>query len=55
MLRLIAQGLTNKEIAGRLGISLKTVDTHRTHLMQKLDLHTTAELVRFAVSAGLVE
>lgn len=55
VLKLIARGLSNKEIAWELKLSLKTVDTHRTNLMQKLDLHSTAELVRYALEAGLVD
>jgi DNA-binding NarL/FixJ family response regulator len=51
----IAQGRTNKEIAGELGISHRTVETHRESLMRKLQLRTVAELTRFALSAGLVK
>lgn len=50
----IAQGRTNKEIAGELGISHRTVETHRESLMRKLQLRTVAELTRFALGAGLV-
>jgi two-component system nitrate/nitrite response regulator NarL len=50
----IAEGLGNKEIARRLGISSRTVETHRCHIMKKLDIHSIAGLTRFAVSAGLV-
>ena len=53
ILALIASGLTNRQIADRLCISHKTVDTHRTRLMRKLDLHTTAELVALAIKEGL--
>lgn len=52
---LIAQGLTSRQIAKRLGITLRTAETHRAAIMQRLDLHTTAELVRFAVQHGLLE
>ena len=55
ILRLIASGLTNKQIANKLFISIKTVDTHRTNIMQKLDVHTTADLVRYAIKTGLLE
>jgi DNA-binding NarL/FixJ family response regulator len=55
ILRLIASGLTNKQIAQQLFISVKTVETHRTHIMQKLDVHTTADLVRFAMKSGMIE
>jgi len=55
VLKNIALGLTNRKIAATLRISVKTVDTHRTHIMQKLDLHTTADLVRYAMMHGLTE
>jgi DNA-binding NarL/FixJ family response regulator len=54
ILRLIAEGNTNKKIAARLGISPKTVDAHRTELMARLDIHDVAGLVRYAIRAGLV-
>jgi two-component system nitrate/nitrite response regulator NarL len=50
----IAEGLGNKEIAARLGISARTVETHRGHIMQKLKIHSIAGLTRYAVSIGLV-
>ena len=52
VLELIAQGLTNREIASRLGLSLKTVETHRAKMMEKLGLHRTAELIRYALTRG---
>ena len=55
VLQLIAEGKANKETAGELGISLKTVEKHREHLMRKLDLHDTASLTRYAISAGIIE
>ena len=55
VLQLIAEGLSSKEISGMLGVSLKTVDSHRSNLMQKLDIHKVSGLVRFAIRAGLVE
>ncbi len=55
ILTLIAEGLTNQEIAQRLMISIKTVQTHRAHIMEKLNLHDRAELVRFAIRKGLIE
>jgi two-component system, NarL family, response regulator NreC len=55
VLQLIALGNTNREIAEKLGISVKTVDTHRTHLMDKLDIHEVAGLVRYAIRKGLIE
>lgn len=54
VLRCVALGRTNKEVARDLDISPKTVDTHRTRLMRKLNVHTTADLVRYAVKIGLV-
>ncbi len=54
ILTLVAQGFTNQEIADRLFISPRTVDTHRTNMMQKLDIHDVATLVRFAVEHGFV-
>lgn len=54
VLLLIAEGNTSKEIASRLGISAKTVETHRRDLMNRLDIHDIAGLVRFAVGVGLV-
>lgn len=53
VLGLIAEGLTNKEIAARMVVSLNTVKTHRLHLYQKLGLHTRSELVAFARRHGL--
>jgi two-component system response regulator NreC len=55
VLQLIAEGKTNKEIAVALSLSVNTVETHRKHLMEKLDLHNTAELVRFAIRERLVQ
>ena len=55
VLELIAEGLANKQIAAALGISIKTVEKHRQHLMAKLDLHDTASVTRYAISAGVVE
>jgi DNA-binding NarL/FixJ family response regulator len=54
VLRLIAQGATNKDIAQRLNVSMKTVDNHRANLMRKLHLHKISELTRFALDQGLV-
>jgi two-component system response regulator NreC len=55
ILKLVAEGYTNNQIAERLIISPKTVDTHRTHIMDKLDLHNRAELVKYAMRRGLLE
>jgi len=55
VLALIANGLTNAEIAERLYVSVRTVETHRAHIHQKLNLRTRAELVRVAREAGLLE
>ena len=54
VLRLVALGFTNAEIAGRLVVSVRTVETHRAHLQQKLGLRSRAELVRFAQEHGLL-
>lgn len=54
VLQLIAEGYTNNEIAHILKISVKTVQTHRLHVMEKLDIHTIAGLTRYAVKTGLV-
>jgi len=54
VLQLIAEGRTNKEIAKRLALSVNTVETHRKHIMEKLDLHNTAEIVRFAIRKRIV-
>ena len=55
VLQLIAEGKANKETAAELGIGLKTVEKHREHLMEKLDIHDTAGLTRYAISAGIIE
>ena len=55
VLQLIAEGKSTKDIASLLGISVKTADTHRTRLMQKLDIHETASLVRYAIRHGIVQ
>jgi DNA-binding NarL/FixJ family response regulator len=54
VLQLVAEGKTTKEIAGVLGVSIKTAETHRARLMRKLDIHDTAGLVRFAIRRGLI-
>ncbi|NQU39400.1 MAG: response regulator transcription factor [Lentisphaerae bacterium] len=55
VLQLIAEGEANKQIAAELGISIKTVEKHRDHLMQKLDIHDTAGLTRHAIATGVIE
>jgi DNA-binding NarL/FixJ family response regulator len=55
VLQLIAEGKANKETAAELGIGIKTVEKHREHLMEKLDIHDTAGLTRYAISAGVIE
>lgn len=54
ILQLVAKGLKNKEIARHLGLSVKTVDTHRSQLMKQLDIHDVTGLVRYALRAGLI-
>jgi DNA-binding NarL/FixJ family response regulator len=55
VLQLIAEGKANKQTASELGIGIKTVEKHREHLMEKLDIHDTAGLTRYAISAGIIE
>jgi DNA-binding NarL/FixJ family response regulator len=55
VLQLVAEGHANKQVAGLLGISIKTVEKHRQHLMEKLDIHDTAGLTRHAIAAGVIE
>lgn len=55
ILTLIAQGLSNQDIARKLYISIKTVQTHRAHILEKLGLHDRTELVRYAIRKGLIE
>lgn len=55
VLQLVAESNSTKEIASKLGISVKTVDNHRTNLMRKLNLHDVASLTRYAIEIGLVE
>jgi DNA-binding NarL/FixJ family response regulator len=54
VLQLLAEGKTNKEVATVLNLSPYTVETHRTHIMQKLNLHNTAEIVLYAVRKKLI-
>ena len=55
VLQLIAEGKTTKEVAVVLGISVKTAESHRTRMMEKLNVHETASLVRYAIKRGLVQ
>jgi DNA-binding NarL/FixJ family response regulator len=55
VLQLVAEGNTNKKAASELGIGIKTVEKHRGHLMEKLDIHHTAGLTHYAISAGIIE
>jgi DNA-binding NarL/FixJ family response regulator len=55
VLQLIAEGQSTKDIASRLNVSIKTVETHRKQLMERLDIHDVAGLVRYAIRAGIIE
>lgn len=55
VLQLVAEGKSTKEVASALGISVKTADSHRTRIMEKLDIHETASLVRYAIRTGLIK
>lgn len=55
VLQLVAEGNTTKEVARALGVSVKTAESHRTRIMQKLDIHDTAGLVRCAIRRGIVQ
>src|SRR5439155_18953908 len=55
VLQLIAEGQPNKQVAAELGVSFKTVDKHRQHLMAKLNIHDVAGLTRYAISEGIIE
>jgi DNA-binding NarL/FixJ family response regulator len=55
VLQLVAEGKANKQAAAELGIGIKTIEKHREHLMQKLDIHNTAGLTRYAIYAGVIE
>ena len=54
VLQLVAEGRANKEIAAALRIGLKTVETHRANVMAKLDFHSVADLVRWAIRNGII-
>jgi DNA-binding NarL/FixJ family response regulator len=55
VLQLVAEGAANKQVAAELSISVKTVEKHRQHLMDKLAIHDTASLTRYAIAAGVIE
>ena len=55
VLQLIAEGKPNKQVAAELGVSFKTVDKHRQHLMAKLNIHDVAGLTRYAIAEGIIE
>ncbi|MBI3805150.1 MAG: response regulator transcription factor [Nitrospirae bacterium] len=55
IVRLVADGYKNREVAETLGISIKTVETHRANIMNKLALRNLAELIRYAIQKGLVK
>lgn len=55
VLQLVGEGKSTKDVAGVLGISVKTAESHRSRLMRKLDIHETATLVRYAIRRGLVQ
>ena len=55
VLQMVAQGLINREVAERLGISVRTVEAHRARLREKLGLRTVSDLVRYAIRLGLID
>ena len=55
ILKLIAEGVTNKKMAGQLAISVKTVETYRSRILQKLGMHSTADLIKYAIKTGLIK
>ena len=55
VLQLIAEGKPNKQVAAELGVSFKTIDKHRQHLMSKLNIHDIAGLTRYAIAQGIIE
>ena len=53
VLQLMAEGRSTKEVAAHLHVSVKTIETHRTHIMAKLDIHSIAALTKYAIREGL--
>jgi len=54
VLQLIAEGKTNRQVAEQLGVATKTIDSHRSHLMRKLNIHDQTSLVKYAIRKGIV-
>jgi DNA-binding NarL/FixJ family response regulator len=55
VLQLLAEGKTSKEVAAALNLSVKTADTHRTNIMRKLDLHSVADVILYALRNGITQ
>ena len=55
ILRMVAQGYSNQLIADKLFISVRTVESHKNHIMQKLELTTTVDLVKYAIKNGIID
>jgi DNA-binding NarL/FixJ family response regulator len=55
VLQLLAEGQANKEVANALGISTKTAETHRAHILAKLNVHSMSELVRYAIRNSIIQ
>jgi two-component system response regulator NreC len=55
ILQLVAEGHTNKDVAEMLSLSIRTVQNHRAHLMEKLGIHDRSELVKYAIKKGIIE
>jgi DNA-binding NarL/FixJ family response regulator len=54
VLQLIAEGYSNREIADKLNLSVKTVGVHRTNIMEKLEIHSVTDLVKYALRKGII-
>ncbi|MEP4094582.1 LuxR C-terminal-related transcriptional regulator, partial [Reichenbachiella sp.] len=55
ILSLVCNGMTNKEISDQLFISVRTVDSHKSHIMEKLGLKNTVDLIKFSIKNGFIE